>query len=385
MQHGPRGGALESRRPFEVAKRPIAEPERQIVHRPAWWNTDVPQPHPARQILNRRQQAGTLNGDSRPGIGDSGKGRRTVASRSHVGMVDGRAEQPGVDLDALQHSGIQRAAEPVEGLVSMLTHGDHLGEQGVVGRRHLGARLHPGVDTHVLLVRKIHGRQRSRARAVVPRRVLRIHARLNGVPPNRHLTGGSARRQMGVEHVSVTAREPKHPAGQVDSGHRLGHRMLDLQPRVDLEERGLASAWVVDELNSARRAVGDRFRQRPRCRMQLRPNGIGQVRRGRLFDHLLVAALQRTVTVAERYDAAGTVAEDLNLHMSGVFDVTLDEYACRSETALGHPRYAVERGTKIVGVPAHLHTDATTAARRLEHHGIADRGGGGHRVRCTVE
>ena len=49
-----------------------------------------------------------------------------------------------------------------------------------------------------------------------------------------------------------------------------------------------------------------------------------QARRGRLLDHLLVAALQRAVALAERDHAAAAVAEDLHLDVAGRAHEALD-------------------------------------------------------------
>src|SRR5689334_21383649 len=106
--------------------------------------------------------------------------------------------------------------------------------------------------------------------------------------------------------------------------------------------------------------------------MKLRPNGIGNARHRRLLDHLLISALQRAVAVAEGNDVAGAVTEDLHLHVAGILDEPLDEYAPGGEAALGEPRDAVERSTQIGGTTAYLHADPTATAGRLEYYRIAD-------------
>ena len=46
--------------------------------------------------------------------------------------------------------------------------------------------------------------------------------------------GVSAR--AGIDRQPLAARDADLPVHQVEAGHHLGHRMLDLQPRVHLEE-----------------------------------------------------------------------------------------------------------------------------------------------------
>ena len=61
------------------------------------------------------------------------------------------------------------------------------------------------------------------------------------------------------------ARDAQLPLDQVDAGDRLGHRMLDLQPRVHLHEVELA-VGVEQELDRAGADVADGSRQRDRRR-----------------------------------------------------------------------------------------------------------------------
>ena len=66
--------------------------------------------------------------------------------------------------------------------------------------------------------------------------------------------------------------------------------------------------------------------------VQVAPLGRGQARRRRLLDELLVAALERAVPLAEGDDAAGRVAEELDL-----------DVACRADLALEVDRAIAER------------------------------------------
>lgn len=108
--------------------------------------------------------------------------------------------------------------------------------------------------------------------------------------------------------------------------------------------------------------------------MQLGTNGFRQRRSRRLFDHLLVATLQRAIPVTEGHHAARTVAEDLNLDVAGVVDEAFDEHAGRTEATGGQPGHPVECRPQFAVVAAHLHADAAAAAGRLQHHGVADLG-----------
>src|SRR5262249_55613903 len=109
---------------------------------------------------------------------------------------------------------------------------------------------------------------------------------------------------------------------QIDAGAHLGHAMLHLEPRVDLEEEQL-SLGARDELHRARAHVADavhdaqrRVEQAPPPPLALlsREEGRG---RGRLFDDLLVPPLHAALTLAERRAAALAVADHLHLDVLG--------------------------------------------------------------------
>ena len=128
--------------------------------------------------------------------------------------------------------------------------------------------------------------------------------------------------------------------------------MLDLDPSVQLEEEEVAA--VEHELRRPGARVADRLREADRRvahRGALR--GIER-RRGRLFEHLLVAPLDRAFALPERDDAPPRIAEKLNLDVPWPFDVALREDAVVAECRL-------ERIGKV-GARAHDPDPAPTAA-----------------------
>ena len=142
--------------------------------------------------------------------------------------------------------------------------------------------------------------------------------------------------------VGAVAGQAQHQLDEVDAVDLLGHRMLDLQAGVHLEERRLLADRVVDELDGARRAVVDGRGERPGRLVQLPAHGIRKRGSGRLLDDLLVAALQRAVAVADHGDAAVARAEQLHLHVAGRPHQALEEHAGRAEVLLAEPGDPVE-------------------------------------------
>ena len=112
---------------------------------------------------------------------------------------------------------------------------------------------------------------------------------------------------------------------QVQPGGRLGHRVLDLQPGVDLHELEAAGGGIDQEFHGARIAVARRGAQsdgRVTDRLFLR--GV-EHRRRRLLEDLLMAALQAAVSDAGRPRGAVAVGDDLHLHMAGSRHQLLEE------------------------------------------------------------
>src|SRR6185437_9880730 len=101
---------------------------------------------------------------------------------------------------------------------------------------------------------------------------------------------------------------------QVDTGDHLGHRMLDLYPRVHLDEVELAV--LVKEFDGADAEIS----HLAHCFCHRLADLIARLRvergRGAFLPHLLMPALQRTIALAEMNGAAIAVAEHLNLDMA---------------------------------------------------------------------
>ena len=121
--------------------------------------------------------------------------------------------------------------------------------------------------------------------------------------------------------------------------------MLDLKPRVHLNEISLrlprdeldrAGAHIADGRGGLARGLIKRFA----------PLAVKRGR-GRLLDHLLVAALQRTFALEQRDDPAMRVAEHLHLDMARALDEFLHEQSIVAESGGRFPLCAGERGFEL--------------------------------------
>src|SRR4029079_16194485 len=117
---------------------------------------------------------------------------------------------------------------------------------------------------------------------------------------------------------------------------------------------------------------------------QARPRVVVDGGGRRLRDHLLVAALDRTVALVEVHGAAVLVAEHLDLDVARPDDRLLDVDGVVAERALGLALRARERRLQLLLRVAQAHAAPAAARRRLEHDRIPDlrrgrlrQGGGG--------
>ncbi len=168
----------------------------------------------------------------------------------------------------------------------------------------------------------------------------------------------------------LAGRDPDALLDDVDPGHHLGHAVLDLDAGVHLQEEVLAvleqaldraGAGVAD----GRGGVGGDLAD---LGPQLRVDG----RRRCLLDQLLMAALQRAVTLAEVDHVAVGVGHHLDLDVARVGQVTLQVDGGVAEELLTLASGALEGVLQLVLGQRHPEALAATAAGRLDRHRVAD-------------
>src|SRR4051812_14631486 len=92
--------------------------------------------------------------------------------------------------------------------------------------------------------------------------------------------------------------------------------------------------------------------------VQRRSHRGPQARRGRLFDHLLMAPLSGAVALAEGDHFAPPVAEQLHFDVPRALDEPLQKYAALTEILLSERANGLEDLADFCGVSADLHADA---------------------------
>ena len=101
--------------------------------------------------------------------------------------------------------------------------------------------------------------------------------------------------------------------------------MLDLEPRVHFEEIRASLSLVHDELDRAGGIVADGAAKLQRGVEESCADPVGKVGGGRLFQELLVVALDRAVALEQMHEVAGAIAGELHFEMARVEDEFLEQ------------------------------------------------------------
>ena len=182
------------------------------------------------------------------------------------------------------------------------------------------------VDRIAFFEAAVHANARPAGLAIEPqrsglwqeglRRVLRIHARFDGM---------SARRAPRRPAQRLTGRDAQLRVHEVHAIDSLGHGMLDLKTRIHLEEiepRPLCGGFQ-QELDRACVLVARGPRRSDRGVAHVGPQRVVHGHRRAFFDHLLVTPLQRAFALAKVHDVSVVIADDLNLDMAWALDEVL--------------------------------------------------------------
>ena len=175
----------------------------------------------------------------------------------------------------------------------------------------------------------------------------------------------------------LARRHAQLPLDQIDAGDQFRHRMLDLQAGVHLHEPKPILAQptraIDDKFNRAGTGIANRLGRAHRRAPHRLAHRLGHAGGRRLFDHLLMAALQTAIAL-EQMHRAMTITKNLHFDMARLFDIFLDQH---SRVAKGALRLALGTGQSIgkcLGTCDQPHALATAPGHRLDQHRIANLG-----------
>eukprot|EP00760_Papus_ankaliazontas_P031590 PhM_4_TR5351/c0_g1_i1/m.88449 len=289
--------------------------------------------------------------------------RRELAGAVDV-VVNDIAEEADVVADAADDVRIEGGGHAVETLIAVLAPRDELGDKGIVVDTDLAALQNAAVDADALNMVGLNiGRETADRGEVVVEGVLSVHTALRGpaVDLDVLLLDGEGQTRGGAEHF----------LDKVDAGDGLCDGVLNLETRVHLEEVEVVVAidhhlhgTGSDVVHSAGHAGG------------LLTHLLAQLGRdesaGRLFDDLLVAALNGALTFGEVEDISAAVSGNLDLNVAGLVHKLLDEHAVVTERGDGLLLAQLQVLDGFSVVVGEAHTLAATTRRCLDHDGIAN-------------
>ena len=197
-------------------------------------------------------------------------------------------------------------------------------------------------------------------------RILRRDPALAGMTPDLHvgLTGQS---DLGVLQCKPLG-DQNLMVNQIDTGHLLRHRVLDLDPGVDLDEIELVRILIQQEFHRSRVVVPDGPAQSHRRIADLPSQVRRQIEGWRHLHYLLMPPLKGAIPLMEMDEIALPVAQDLHLQMPGPGDESFQKDLFSSEC--GH-RFTL-RLLKLrfqIRLSSHdTHAAPAPAVGRLEDH-----------------
>src|SRR5690606_12819539 len=232
---------------------------------------------------------------------------------------------------------------------------DELGQHRVEGSGDDVALLDARVDPDAGAAGDTVGQHAAGGGEEVAARVLTVDPELERVPAH----GGVVVTEL------LTVGDPELLADQVDAGDLLGHRVLDLQPGVDLQE-GDRAVLADEVLAGAGPDVTGLLEDRLRCADQPGVLLVAQEGRGRLLDQLLVAPLQGAVAGRHDHDVAVLVCQALRLYVTWLVQVALDKALAAPERRYGLADCRVEQLGDLLHGARDLQAASAAAVGRLD-------------------
>ena len=174
-----------------------------------------------------------------------------------------------------------------------------------------------------------------------------------------------------AEPQGLAGGHPQLGLDEVQPGHGLGDRMLDLEARVELHE-GEGTVRVDQELDGADADVAGRSGEGHRGGPHAVAQGLRHPRRRRLLQHLLVAPLEGAVALAKVDRRAVGIAEHLDLHVTRVLHVPLQHEPVVAERRSRLAARLLARLAERIPRSHDVHAEPAAAGTRLDQDGPAD-------------
>ena len=259
----------------------------------------------------------------------------------------------------------QRAEHALESHRECLPGGRDFCEKRVVeGCDDATRRAHAGVEANSESGRAAVGDDFAVIRREFIRRILGGHAALDGIAVT-----GNVRLQRQCQLGAVqrgSGRDEDLRAHEIDAGDLLGHRVLDLDAGVHLNEEPLFFIYIVEKLDRAGIVVANALSQAHSGIAEVAPNALVESHGGRDLDNLLVAPLHRAVALVQMQHISVAIAQNLHLNMLRPWNVFFEEDSGISKRPPGLALGFIQQVDQIFATRHHPHPTPATAKGRFD-------------------
>ena len=295
---------------------------------------------------------------------------RITAGGTHHRMPQQRCKKIDIGDGANEMGGIQTRRQCIQRRRPIRRMGNHLRNHRVIKRGHDIAIFNTAIDPHAGAGHKtIH---RPGRRHEIMARIFRIEPCLNRVAI--HTDGILHQGQRG------TGGDAQLPFDEVDAGNGFGNGMLYLQTGVHFHEPETIFAQPVvairDKFDRAGTLIANGLCRGYGCRTHCMAHRVSHARRGRFFNHLLVAALHGAVAFKQMHHIPMAVGKNLNLDMARRGNVFFNQHMPIAKTAGAFAHGTFKGRCKIICMFDKTHAFATPARTRLDQNRIANISGG---------
>ena len=149
--------------------------------------------------------------------------------------------------------------------------------------------------------------------------------------------------------------------------------MLDLDPRIDLDEIELVVFGIEQEFDGPRILIADRLADLDRRLTDLIANLRVEERSRCDLDHFLMPPLDRTVSLEQMDQVAMLVAEQLHFDVTRLRNEFLDEDVGGAERGHRLALSRLEQTGEILGLEHHAHAASAATVGRFENDRITER------------
>jgi len=285
-----------------------------------------------------------------------GLGKRAVA--------DDAAQEREVGAHAADGGLVEHGQQTQARFLAVLAPGDQLAEHWVVERRHRIALGNAAVDATARAIRRftveIEGAGGGEEIVVG---VFGVQPHFDCMTDQRHLRLADRKR--------LAAGDADLPGDQIEAGDGFGDRVLDLQAGIHFHEEKFATG-VEQEFHRAGTDVADGLGGLYRSFAHGAAQLGGEAWRWRLFNHFLMAALDRAVAFVQVQAVAVLVGEDLDFHMARFEHVFFHQHARVAERRLRLALGGRQRLGQVRLALDHLHALAAATGGGLEQHRVAN-------------